>query len=143
MTTDVAVIGAGVAGLAAAKRLAESGVRVTVLESRERIGGRIATIRDPRTPIPIELGAEFIHGPADEIVEIVREQNLIVCDTHGERWRAAGRRLTPLDDHDFWKELGRVMKRLDPERTPDRSFLDFLATKPGGATLAAQRTLAR
>jgi monoamine oxidase len=143
VTTDVVVIGAGVAGLAAASRLARSGARVTVLESRDRIGGRITTVRDSRTPLPIELGAEFIHGSADEIVEIVREQNLIVCDTHGERWRAAGRRLTPLDDHDFWKELGRVMKRLDPERTPDRAFQDFLATKPGGATLAAQRTLAR
>lgn len=143
MNVDVVVIGAGVAGLAAAKRLTEAGARVTVLESRDRIGGRIATVRDPRTPIPIELGAEFIHGSAPETVEIARERTLIVCDTHGERWRASGRRLTPVDDHDFWKELGRVMKRLDPERTPDRSFQDFLATKPGGATLAAQRTLAR
>jgi monoamine oxidase len=143
VNTDVVVIGAGVAGLAAASRLTEAGASVTVLESRDRLGGRIATVRDPRAPIPIELGAEFIHGSAPEVVEIARARNLIVCDTHGERWRAAGRRLTPLDDHDFWKELGHVMKRLDPERTPDRSFQEFLATKPGGATLAAQRTLAR
>ena len=140
---DVVVVGAGVAGLAAARRLTERGVRVAVLESRDRIGGRIATIRDERTPLPIELGAEFIHGSADEVVEIVREARLVVCDTQGERWRASGRRLTPIDEHDFWKEIGRVMKRLDAERSPDRSFQEFLDTRPGGASLAAQRVLAR
>ena len=140
---DVVVVGAGVAGLAAARRLTEHGVRVTVLEARDRIGGRISTVRDSRVPVPIELGAEFIHGSAKEVVEIVHGARLVVCDTHGERWRAAGRRLTPLDEHSFWKEVGRVMKRLDPERTPDRSFQAFLDTKPGGASLAAQRALAR
>ena len=140
---DVVVVGAGVAGLAAARRLTERGARVTVLEARHRIGGRVATVRDPRTPVPIELGAEFIHGSADELAAIVHEAGLVVCDTKGERWRASGRRLTPLDEHDFWKEVGRVMKRLDPERTPDRSFQAFLDTRPGGASLASQRSLAR
>ena len=140
---DVVVVGAGVSGLAAARRLTETGARVAVLESRDRIGGRIATVRDDRTPVPIELGAEFIHGSADEVVEIVEAAKLRVCDTRGGRWRASGRRLTPLDEHDFWTDIGRVMKRLDPQRTPDRSFQEFLDTKPGGATLAAQRTLAR
>ena len=88
---DVVVVGAGVAGLAAARRLTEHGVRVTVLEARDRIGGRISTVRDSRAPVPIELGAEFIHGSAKEVVEIVHEARLVVCDTHGERWRAAGR----------------------------------------------------
>jgi monoamine oxidase len=141
--TDVVVIGAGVAGLAAARWLEDAGVGVTVLEARDRLGGRIATVRDARSPLPIELGAEFIHGSADEVATIIREHKLIACDTHGERWRTSGKRLTPLDEHDFWNELGRVMKRLDPERTPDRSFQEFLDTKPGGASLAAQRTLAR
>jgi monoamine oxidase len=140
---DVVVVGAGVSGLAAARRLTETGARVAVLESRDRIGGRISTVRDARTPVPIELGAEFIHGSAEEVVEIVEAAKLRVCDTHGGRWRASGRRLTPLDEHDFWTDIGRVMKRLDPQRTPDRSFQEFLDTKPGGATLAAQRTLAR
>ena len=139
---DVVVIGAGVAGLAAAKRLAEAGTTTVVLEARGRIGGRIYTTRDDRTPMPIELGAEFVHGSAPELVEIARRRNLVVCDIHGERWSAQRGKLTPMDDDDFWKQLGRVMRRLDPERTPDRSFQEFLDGKPGGPSLARERRIA-
>ena len=59
---DVLVVGAGIAGLAAAERLAASGRRVLVLEARDRIGGRIHTAHDPELATPIELGAEFVHG---------------------------------------------------------------------------------
>jgi monoamine oxidase len=140
---DVVVIGAGVAGLAAARRIHEAGASMAVLEARDRIGGRILTVRDERTPVPIELGAEFLHGTAEEVVDIARESKLVVCDIHGERWRAARGKLTPFDSEDFWHQLGRVMGRLDPERTPDRSFQEFLDRKPGGAALAQPRALAR
>ena len=140
---DVVIVGAGVAGLAAAARLAQAGATTAVLEARNRIGGRVHSIRDERTPIPIELGAEFIHGSAPEVVEITRRARLVACDIHGQRWQAHGHKLTPLDDDAFWKELGRVMGRLDPKRTPDRSFQAFLDTKPGGASLVTQRARAR
>ena len=140
---DVAIVGAGVAGLAAARRLAEAGATTVVLEARDRIGGRIHTIRDSRTPLPIELGAEFVHGSAPEIVEIARGNKFVICDIHGERWHSGRGKLNPLDDDDFWAQLGRVMNRLDPKRTPDRSFQEFLDSKPGGASLARQRMLAR
>jgi len=139
---DVIIVGAGVAGLAAASRLAKAGATTTVLEARARIGGRIHTIRDERAPIPIELGAEFVHGSAPEVVEIARRHQLVVCDIHGDRWQARGRKLVPLDEETFWNDLERVMKRLDAERTPDRSFQEFLDTKPGGAALAKQRAVA-
>ena len=61
---DVIVIGAGAAGLIAAGELIEAGERVTLLEARDRIGGRIWTRREPGVAIPIELGAEFVHGHA-------------------------------------------------------------------------------
>ena len=139
---DVVIVGAGVAGLAAAQRLAEAGATTVILEARGRIGGRIHTIRDDRTPIPIELGAEFMHGSAPELVEITRRRNLVVCDIHGERWSSERGKLKPMDDDDFWKQLERVMGRLDPERTPDRSFQEFLDGKPGGASLARERRIA-
>lgn len=50
------VIGAGAAGIAAARRLHEAGQRVLILEARDRIGGRIQTVNG------LEYGAEFIHG---------------------------------------------------------------------------------
>lgn len=61
----VIVIGAGVSGLAAAKSLHEAGAEVTVLEARQRIGGRIHTDRDT-FGVPIEIGAQYIHGTHDE-----------------------------------------------------------------------------
>lgn len=56
----VVVVGAGIAGLAAARRLVDEGVRVTVLEARERIGGRVWT--DMSLGVPVDLGASWIHG---------------------------------------------------------------------------------
>ena len=53
---DVIVIGAGIAGLAAASELAEAGLSITVLEARDRIGGRIHTISGPED-FTIEMGA--------------------------------------------------------------------------------------
>jgi monoamine oxidase len=140
---DVVIVGAGVAGLAAACRLTEAGATTAVLEARDRLGGRVHTLRDERVPIPIELGAEFVHGSAPEVVEIARRAQFVVCDIRGQRWHAQGTKLTPLDEVEFWKDLGRIMGRLDSKRTPDRSFQDFLDTRPGGASLARQRMLAR
>jgi len=57
----VIVIGAGVSGLAAAKSLQESGAEVTVLEARDRIGGRVFTDR-AAFRAPVEVSAEYIHG---------------------------------------------------------------------------------
>ena len=56
---------------AGARALAGASLRTIVLEARDRIGGRILTHRDPRVPVSIELGAEFIHGSAPETSAIV------------------------------------------------------------------------
>ena len=69
----VVVVGAGFAGLAAARKLADAGGRVTVLEARERIGGR--TLTDTSLGVPIDIGASWIHGtennPLTELAKIV------------------------------------------------------------------------
>ncbi|HEY2066057.1 MAG TPA: FAD-dependent oxidoreductase, partial [Gemmatimonadaceae bacterium] len=82
---DVVIVGAGVAGLAAAHRLHERGLRPLVLEARRRIGGRVFTVRDARTPLPIELGAEFLHGDAPEVRAIADRAGLTIVDIAGER----------------------------------------------------------
>jgi monoamine oxidase len=60
--TDVAIVGAGVAGLSAARLLGRHGLGCYVLEAATVIGGRLRTLRRPGWQIPIELGAEFVHG---------------------------------------------------------------------------------
>ena len=137
---DVIVVGGGVAGLSAARTLVAAGARVILLEARDRIGGRVFTVRDERLTLPIELGAEFIHGAAPETVEIAREAGITTYEVLGERWRAGGGQVRRVDD--YWDRLDLVMRRLDPELEPDRSFQEVLDAKPGGRRLARERTLA-
>ena len=136
MAHDAIIVGAGVSGLSAARALAQAGADFVILEARERVGGRIYTIRDPRSPVPIELGAEFLHGAAKETMDIVRAARLRAVDISGEHWQAHGSRLGPASD--FWHELDLVMRRIDRKK-PDQSFLQFLESKPGGKSLARQR----
>ena len=56
----IAVIGAGIAGLTAARDLQDAGFDVFLVEARDRIGGRIDTVTDKDWPFPIELGAAFV-----------------------------------------------------------------------------------
>ena len=136
---DVIVVGGGVAGLSAARTLVDAGARVILLEARDRIGGRVLTVRDERLTVPIELGAEFIHGAAPETVEIARDARITTYEVLGERWRAGGGQLRRVDD--YWERIDSVMRRLDPELDPDRSFQEVLDAKPGGRRLARERTL--
>jgi monoamine oxidase len=138
--TDVVIVGAGAAGLAAARHLRERGVRVVVLEARRRIGGRIYTTRDPRCALPIELGAEFLHGEAKEVRKIVDEAHLTTIEIEGERFRSANRRLWQIGD--FWEGLDRILGKIDA-REKDRPLADFLAEEPGGKRFAEDRALAR
>ncbi len=69
----VAVIGAGMAGLACARRLAGAGFATVVLEARDRIGGRIRTDRR-WSDLPVDLGAAWIHGASgNPVTALARE----------------------------------------------------------------------
>lgn len=125
LTTDyrsVIVIGAGIAGLAAAWKLGCAGCRVSVLEARDRIGGRIWTIPNPQPNFPIELGAEFIHGRPREILEPFREAGTEITEVQGRSWCAFENHLRPCD---FWSSIDSVLTQMDASRE-DESFLDFL-----------------
>jgi monoamine oxidase len=121
---DVIVIGAGVAGLSAARQLIAHGIDVVVLEARSRLGGRIWTHHDPRLTVPVELGAEFLHAEAEEIRAIARQANLSVVDVGGRRWRAELGRIRPMND--YAERLQRVLGALDENREQDRSFAEAL-----------------
>jgi protoporphyrinogen oxidase len=99
---DVIIIGAGVAGLHAGRLLAEAGRRVAIVEARNRIGGRIWTepisLHNSPLPIPIELGAEFVHGLPPETWSLIRQAGLSTFELVGASFRFDGSRLTPANE---------------------------------------------
>src|SRR5688572_7447583 len=77
---SVLVLGAGMAGLAAARALADDGYEVTVVEGRDRIGGRIWT--DRSLGVPLDLGASWIHqSKGNPITELAREAGAATAAT--------------------------------------------------------------
>ncbi len=75
----VAVVGAGIAGLGAARRIYDAGHDVTVLEARERIGGRVHSIE--LAGARMELGANWIHGTDDNpLMPLLRTADVALAD---------------------------------------------------------------
>ena len=85
---DVLIIGAGAAGLTAARDLTAAGARVLVIEARNRLGGRVLTHHTPDGPV--ELGAEFVHGAVEETLSVVREAGLPLRETDRGAPRVTG-----------------------------------------------------
>ena len=81
---DVIVVGAGIAGLIAARKLVESGHRVTVLDARGHVGGRILSVRLEEEVV--ELGAEFIHGKPPELWQLIDEAKLETYELQGRQF---------------------------------------------------------
>ena len=132
---DCVVLGAGVAGLAAARVLAEAGERVLVLEARERVGGRLFTVHAEGEATPIELGAEFVHGRPPELLALLEEAGLALYETGGRQMRFADGVLREAgeDDGGFWALLEELSAS---EAAPDQTFDEFLAERKAPAAEA-------
>jgi monoamine oxidase len=123
----VLVLGAGAAGLAAARDLSHAGLRVTIIEARPRVGGRILTLHDPRAPIPLELGAEFIHGEAAETLSLAQAAGLAVLELPTTHELADAGRLRPMGD--FWElvdGMNRDLARRVASRGKDFPVSEYL-----------------
>ena len=114
----IIVVGAGVAGLAAARELTAHGFEPVVLEARDRCGGRILTLHDQAAPTPIELGAEFVHGVHPPLMSVLRESNATVVQQEGEH-------VSPRDSGRDWDGMGEVFEAMS--RAPEQSFADFIS----------------
>jgi monoamine oxidase len=122
--SDILVIGAGVAGLTAGRALSLAGFSVTVLEARDRIGGRVHTLRDTRDGYPVELGAEFVHGSPPETLEIAKRARFDLVQTENRHWYLKNGSIT--DSSEFWSKLEEVMDQMKQVRSRDQSFAEFL-----------------
>jgi monoamine oxidase len=118
---SVVVIGAGVSGLAAACKLAAAGFTVTIVEARDRIGGRCFTLHDS-SGFPIELGAEFIHGRPSEILEPLQKANVAITEVDGDPWCVQDGTLHRCE---FFSQVESILDKMD-NAEPDESFLGFL-----------------
>ncbi len=135
---DVLILGAGAAGLAAARILSAHGVSLALLEARDRIGGRVNTIRPTVSSLPIELGAEFVHGRSPEIFEIVREAGLTLCELGGDAWESQVGQLSQAEDDDD-TGMGAILQAVADWQGADMSFQAFLDTHFSGADWAEAR----
>ena len=133
---EFVVIGAGIAGLGAARLLAKAGRSVALLEARERVGGRIYTVPAQGGGLPVELGAEFIHGQPPELIKLVKEAGLTQFEVGGE-FRCFSKvndclRPKPCDDREAAfavLEAAGEDPLLEADSTghqPDFSFCEFL-----------------
>ncbi len=96
----IVIVGAGAAGLMAARELARAGRRVTILEARERCGGRIHPLPASEFGYPADGGAEFVHGEAPVTRGLLREAGLSLREIKGKQWSFDGTKLSREDRHD-------------------------------------------
>ncbi len=126
-SSDVLIIGAGAAGLAAARDLSVAGRNVIVLEARDRIGGRIFTCRNPAAAIHIELGAEFVHGKSLELWHLAQRAHLELCEVSERHLYFENGKL--IKSENFWAKIESLNEKMRSAGT-DKSFKDFLSSLP-------------
>ena len=121
---DVVVVGAGMAGMTAARALADAKKRVLVLEAGARVGGRVWTVPGILGALPSELGAEFVHGRPEPTLRLAREAGVELVplfDRHVSKEGTVFRQLP-----DPWQTFAKELERVQPQDDDSsaRAFLE-------------------
>lgn len=127
---DTIILGAGAAGLSAAGALVRAGRRVAILEARERLGGRIATVRPAFAPEAVELGAQFVHGRPAAIFDLAAK-GAPPLGLHELAWQPTRSQEGRLESggSDFEEARERLHRQIEPGRR--ESYAEFLRRAEG------------
>jgi len=125
----ILVVGAGAAGLMTARELVRAGKRVTILEARDRCGGRIYPLPVEEYGYPAEGGAEFVHGAAPVTRALMREAQVSLLPRGGTRWSARTGKVSPNESSP--PHMGRFYQALS-EVKADLPIAEFLETHFAG-----------
>jgi monoamine oxidase len=120
---DVIVIGAGAAGLMAAWELAQTGKLTAIIEARNRVGGRTHTIPDNNFDLPVELGAEFVHGNLELTQMLLKKAGADQYKVSGDIWQNEDDSLD--EQSDFIEDYSALNKKFK-ELREDISVADFI-----------------
>ena len=131
---DVAIVGAGIAGLTAAWRLQQAGVHARVFEAQSRVGGRMLSLRDhfPNGQV-IELGGELIDTGHVRIRALASElgielDDLLAGDTDVDTWWFGGRRIGERELVEAFVPVARMIER--DVASLGEGALDYTDTNP-------------
>jgi monoamine oxidase len=121
--SEILIIGAGATGLMAAYTMAKAGKKVTILEARNRTGGRIHTLDNTSFFKHAELGAEFVHGDLPVTLKLFKEAGIKYHPSSGEMWHYNNGRFTKgFEQAGNWELLIQKLNELEQ----DTSIGDFL-----------------
>lgn len=131
MTADVLVVGAGMAGVTAARECARAGLDVVVVEAQDRVGGRINTARD-FCDHPVEQGAEFVHTAEADTWPEVRAAGFetIRCNpADGYLMSIGGARSPDLFSDPSLKRMGDLLSEVERWDGPDITAAELMASR--------------
>jgi monoamine oxidase len=151
-SSSIIIIGAGAAGLQAGRRLSAAGNRVILLEAAPEPGGRILGLTPGGFSVPVEGGAEFIHGPLEHSLRLAKEAGVELQAVRGQMVRMGGGEghdtgsggvVGGGEGDDGWEGLmggdwDRLMEEMGRLKT-DLPIADFLAEHFEGARYARLR----
>ncbi len=136
---DVLIIGAGAAGLLAARELAAAGRCVCLVEARDRVGGRVHTLLPPGFTQTIEAGAEFMHGEVPLTRGLLAEAGIGWEAADGQTYQVQNGQLQP--DADYFSQLPLLLEKLSA-LAQDIPLAEFLAREFAGDEHTALRAFA-